>query len=106
MLIRRGIDDRATVCRGSAYFHAHTHAGSAQKTLKLYEGHFLDLLNDLGKEQGLADITTSTGSRLSQPDTVGRRNRDAASKSRMKIEPDRIAVRSRLVSSLLQDICP
>lgn len=29
LLIRRGIDDRATVCRGSAYFHAHTHAGSA-----------------------------------------------------------------------------
>jgi alpha-beta hydrolase superfamily lysophospholipase len=31
-------------------------AGSKDKTLKLYEGHFHDLLNDIGKEQVMADI--------------------------------------------------
>ena len=31
-------------------------AGSRDKTLKLYEGHFHDLLNDLGKEIVIADI--------------------------------------------------
>jgi acylglycerol lipase len=54
VLILHGTDDRATVCRGSEYFHEH--AGSADKTLKLYEGHYHDLLNDLGKEQVLEDI--------------------------------------------------
>ena len=33
-------------------------AGSAAKTLKLYEGHYHDLLHDVGKEQVLADITS------------------------------------------------
>jgi acylglycerol lipase len=32
-------------------------AGSQDKTLKLYEGHYHDLLNDIGKEQVVADIT-------------------------------------------------
>lgn len=31
-------------------------AGSADKMLKLYEGHYHDLLNDLGKEEVMADI--------------------------------------------------
>ncbi|NTU83715.1 MAG: alpha/beta hydrolase, partial [Chloroflexales bacterium] len=31
-------------------------AGAVDKTLKLYEGHFHDLLNDLDKELVLADI--------------------------------------------------
>jgi alpha-beta hydrolase superfamily lysophospholipase len=31
-------------------------AGSTDKTLKLYEGHFHDLLNDRDKEVVLADI--------------------------------------------------
>ena len=31
-------------------------AGSTDKTLKLYEGHYHDLLNDIGKEQVLDDI--------------------------------------------------
>lgn len=42
-------------------------AGSADKTLKLYEGHYHDLLNDLGKEEVLGDviawIETRVGSR-------------------------------------------
>ena len=54
VLILHGTEDHATVCRGSEYFHAH--AGSADKTLKLYEGHYHDLLNDIGKEAVIADI--------------------------------------------------
>ncbi|MCA0946822.1 alpha/beta hydrolase [Salipiger pacificus] len=62
VLILHGTDDRATVCRGSEYFHAH--AGSEDKTLKLYEGHYHDLLNDIGKEQVLGDITDWIEARL------------------------------------------
>ena len=54
VLIMHGTDDKATVCHGSEFFH-HT-AGSRDKTLKLYEGHYHDLLNDIGKEQVLDDI--------------------------------------------------
>jgi acylglycerol lipase len=54
VLILHGTDDNATVWRGSAYFH--DHAGASDKTLKLYEGHYHDLLNDLGKEAVMADI--------------------------------------------------
>ena len=54
VLIMHGTDDHATVCRGSEFFFEH--AGSADKTLKLYEGHYHDLLNDLGKEEVMADV--------------------------------------------------
>jgi len=54
VLIMHGTDDKATVCRGSQFFY--DTAGSKDKTLKLYEGHFHDLLNDIGKEQAMADI--------------------------------------------------
>lgn len=54
LLIMHGTLDKATVPAGSQEFY--DHAGSADKTLKLYEGHFHDLLNDLGKEQVLAEI--------------------------------------------------
>jgi len=53
-LILHGTEDKATVYKGSEFFHQT--AGSADKTLKLYEGHFHDLLADLGKESVLADI--------------------------------------------------
>jgi alpha-beta hydrolase superfamily lysophospholipase len=62
VLILHGTADKATVCQGSAYFHAH--AGSAEKTLKLYEGHYHDLLNDIGKEAVLADIVNWLEARL------------------------------------------
>lgn len=39
---------------GSKEFYARV--GSADKTLKLYEGHFHDLLADIGKERVMADI--------------------------------------------------
>ena len=54
LLILHGTDDRATKPSGSRAFYAA--AGSTDKTLKLYEGHYHDLLNDLGKESVLADV--------------------------------------------------
>lgn len=62
VLIMHGTEDRATVCRGSEYFHKH--AGSADKTLKLYQGHYHDLLNDIGKEEVFADILQWIEARL------------------------------------------
>ena len=49
-----GTEDKATVCHGSEFFYKT--AGSTDKTLKLYEGHYHDLLNDYGKEDVVADI--------------------------------------------------
>jgi alpha-beta hydrolase superfamily lysophospholipase len=54
LLIMHGTDDKATVCKGSQFFH--DTAGSTDKTLKLYQGHYHDLLNDIGKEQVMTDI--------------------------------------------------
>jgi len=54
VLIMHGTDDRATVCKGSQFFY--DTAGSKDKTLKLYEGHYHDLLADVGKEGVMADI--------------------------------------------------
>jgi alpha-beta hydrolase superfamily lysophospholipase len=63
ILIMHGTDDKATVCHGSQFFYAT--AGSKDKTLDLYDGHYHDLLNDIGKEGVMADITAWIGSRLS-----------------------------------------
>jgi len=54
VLILHGTEDHATVCHGSEFFYEH--AGSSDKTLKIYQGHYHDLLADLGKESVLADI--------------------------------------------------
>lgn len=54
LLIMHGTLDKATVPAGSQFFY--DHAGSKDKTLKLYEGHFHDLLNDVGKEGVMADL--------------------------------------------------
>jgi alpha-beta hydrolase superfamily lysophospholipase len=54
VLIMHGTDDKATVCHGSEFFYET--AGSRDKTLKLYEGHYHDLLNDIGKEHVMSDI--------------------------------------------------
>jgi alpha-beta hydrolase superfamily lysophospholipase len=56
VLILHGTLDRATRPSGSQHFYEKT--GSADKTLKLYEGHFHDLLADVGKQQVMADIQT------------------------------------------------
>jgi acylglycerol lipase len=62
LLIMHGTGDKATVCQGSEFFYKT--AGSQDKTLKLYEGHYHDLLNDIGKEQVVADITGWIDKRL------------------------------------------
>jgi alpha-beta hydrolase superfamily lysophospholipase len=62
VFILHGTADKATVPAGSQRFY--DHAGSKDKTLKLYEGHFHDLLNDTGKEGVLADIMGWIGKRL------------------------------------------
>jgi acylglycerol lipase len=54
VLIMHGTDDKATVCHGSQFFYETV--GSQDKTLKLYEGHYHDLLNDIGKEGVMTDI--------------------------------------------------
>lgn len=54
VLILHGTLDKATKPSGSRHFYEQ--AGSADKTLKLYEGHFHDLLNDVDKEIVMADI--------------------------------------------------
>lgn len=54
LLILHGTQDHATKPAGSQYFFEH--AGSTDKTLKLYEGYFHDPLNDIGKEIVMADV--------------------------------------------------
>jgi alpha-beta hydrolase superfamily lysophospholipase len=54
VFILHGTVDKATVPSGSKLFYER--AGSNDKTLKMYEGHFHDLLNDLGKDEVMSDI--------------------------------------------------
>lgn len=54
LLILHGTADKVTRPSGSKEFYER--AGSKDKTLKLYEGHFHDLLADVGKQQVMADI--------------------------------------------------
>jgi len=62
LLILHGSADKATRPGGSNAFHAA--AGSADKTLKIYEGHYHDLLNDVGKEDVMAEIASWIEARL------------------------------------------
>jgi alpha-beta hydrolase superfamily lysophospholipase len=62
VLILHGTLDRATKPSGSQLFF--DTAGSTDKTLKLYEGHFHDLLNDVDKEVVMADIKGWIDARL------------------------------------------
>jgi acylglycerol lipase len=62
VLILHGTADKVTNPKGSQLFY--DTAGSSDKTLKLYEGHVHDLLNDEGKEQVMADITGWIEARL------------------------------------------
>lgn len=54
VFILHGTVDKATVPAGSQFFY--DTVGANDKTLRLYEGHFHDLLNDTGKEAVMADI--------------------------------------------------
>ncbi len=62
VFILHGTADKATMPSGSQLFF--DTAGSKDKTLKLYDGHFHDLLNDTGKDGVLADIRAWIEARL------------------------------------------
>ena len=62
VLILHGTADTATRPSGSQRFY--DNAGSTDKTLKLYEGHFHDLLNDIDKEVVMGDILRWIDARL------------------------------------------
>ena len=75
LLILHGTADRVTQFSGSKAFYAK--AGSRDRTIKLYEGHFHDLLNDVDKESVINDVKRwiaahldSTKSRAAAPITV------------------------------------
>jgi len=63
LLILHGTADKATKPSGSQTFY--DTAGSKDKTLRLYEGHYHDLLNDIGREEVLADIVQWIEARVS-----------------------------------------
>jgi alpha-beta hydrolase superfamily lysophospholipase len=56
LMILHGTDDKATKPAGSQQFY--DNAGSTDKVLKLYDGGFHDLLNDVERDRVMADITT------------------------------------------------
>ena len=62
VLILHGTADKATKPSGSQFFY--DTVGSRDKTLKLYDGGFHDLLNDLGKEEVMGDITAWIAARV------------------------------------------
>ena len=62
VLILHGTADKVTNPKGSQLFY--DTAGSTDKTLKLYEGHVHDLLNDVDKEVVMTDITGWIDARL------------------------------------------
>src|SRR3954470_18487138 len=62
VLILHGTSDKVTRPSGSQLFY--DTAGSTDKTLKLYDGHYHDLLNDVDKEKVLADISGWITTRL------------------------------------------
>jgi alpha-beta hydrolase superfamily lysophospholipase len=64
VLILHGTADKATRPDGSQQFFKE--AGSTDKTLNLYDGHYHDLLNDLGREQVFDDIVGWIDARLPQ----------------------------------------
>jgi alpha-beta hydrolase superfamily lysophospholipase len=62
VFIIHGTDDKATRPEGSQYFY--DNVGSEDKTLKLYDGHYHDLLNDIDKEIVMADILAWVNERI------------------------------------------
>lgn len=62
VLILHGTADKVTKPGGSQLFF--DTAGSRDKTLKLYEGHAHDLLNDFDRERVMGDITSWIEARL------------------------------------------
>jgi len=71
VLILHGTADKVTKPSGSKEFYEK--AGSSDKTLKLYEGHFHDLLADVGKQQVMADIQAWIDGHIGTPISRGQR---------------------------------
>ena len=69
VFILHGTADNATKFSGSQFFY--DTAGSEDKTLKLYEGHFHDLLNDIDKELVMKDVIDWIDARLPARQAVG-----------------------------------
>ncbi len=69
VLIMHGTVDKATVPSGSEFFYQH--AGSPDKTLKLYEGHYHDLFNDYGKEEVMLETMQWIRQHLPASDRAG-----------------------------------
>lgn len=63
LLILHGTNDKAAKASGSQFFYAA--AGAKDKTLKLYDGAFHDLLNDTLREAAMRDIGNWLEDRLS-----------------------------------------
>jgi alpha-beta hydrolase superfamily lysophospholipase len=70
LLILHGTADKVTKPSGSLEFYEK--AGSSDKVLKLYDGHFHDLLADVGKQQVMADIQTWINAHLGTEISRGR----------------------------------
>ena len=69
LLILHGTADKATKPSGSQHFY--DQAGASDKTLKLYEGHYHDLLNDLDREVVMHDIQEWIDARVPAADAIG-----------------------------------
>src|SRR4051812_37314956 len=54
VLILHGTKDNAAKYSGSQFFY--DNVGASDKTIKLYDGHYHDLLNDVDKEKVMADV--------------------------------------------------
>ena len=62
VFIVHGAEDKVTKPSGSREFFEY--AGSADKTLKIYDGRFHDMLNDLGREEVMGDIQAWIDARI------------------------------------------
>jgi acylglycerol lipase len=83
LLILHGTADKVTKPSGSKEFYER--AGSGDKTLKLYEGHFHDLFADIGKQQVIADVQAWIDSHLvTAADTWRARPSAAAASSEVR----------------------
>lgn len=64
LLIVHGTADRVALVSGSQFLYVT--AGATDRTLKLYEGHYHDLLNDIGRGHVAADLQSWIAGRLTQ----------------------------------------
>jgi acylglycerol lipase len=85
LLVLHGTADKVTKFSGSQLFYER--AGSSDKTIKLYEGHFHDLLNDVDKESVIADITSWIAARLPATKSVAQVHRGSGEVERTHTAP-------------------